>query len=570
MPPRLFERLSAAFWGYLSPRQPATKKRSTPVHHVRPSRVTPTNFVTPERPGSGYLPLTPADTHAGSKRKRDLEVEDHRKRTRHDDLEDDDYYDDIEEVRLEDEKLEKMAGSKELYEPEDIDNLYSEDDEYDSGDEDDEEGARYDYDVYNHTLNPPRLPDQGLEGSVDEDDGIKYDYNIYNPTIRSNIPLPGQKALLESALPRDVPQIIINSTEDESDEDVINVIPKDAPSVYADGDEDFIVFNDTDADDNSALDVDTSPHANSSFLAASQNEPSLFGSFLEEAQDGEDTILLDSRARVGSLEDERVSKDQLLARGWPQNTVWLIQRIHNRGREPVFAFHWHLDFPMMPEGMFLPAYHDHPGYINTLRNKDFRAKHAFERLMQLGPKVRDKITVGLAPEKLIVDEVQRYMAWSDWDSSNQFPSYPFIEIHTGTRDEDVNALQDALLLRLSNLHKHWLAPSDKAPKRPAPFIRPADDDLDQPPPLYGILVSHTLLGIVAFVPGAEDSDSIGYLRTVGVFDFNVVGYDVWTSLALALLVIHVRDEGVKRGCSRRRDGMKNRWARGGASMDPDR
>ncbi|KAH0393480.1 hypothetical protein KCU89_g12368, partial [Aureobasidium melanogenum] len=212
----------------------------------------------------------------------------------------------------------------------------------------------------------------------------------------------------------------------------------------------------------------------------------------------------------------------------------------------------------------------HPGYINTLRNKDFRAKHAFDRLMQLGPKVRDKITVGLAPEKLIVDEVQRYMAWADWDSNNQFPTYPFIEIHTGTRDEDVNALQDALLLRLSNLHKHWLSPSDHAPQRSAPFIRPADDNLDQPPPLYGILVSHTLLGIVAFVPGAEESDSIGYLRTVGVFDFNVVGYDVWTSLALALLVTHVRDEGVRRGCSRRRDGMRVRWARGGAIMDPDR
>ena len=109
-----------------------------------------------------------------------------------------------------------------------------------------------------------------------------------------------------------------------------------------------------------------------------------------------------------------------------------------------------------------------------------------------------------------------------------------------------------------------------APKRPDPFMRPADEDLDQTPPLYGILVSHTLLGIVAFVPGAEDSDSIGYLRTVGVFDFNVTGYDVWTSLALALLVIHVRDQGVKRGCPRGRDGMKNRWARGSASTDPDR
>ncbi|CAD0084933.1 unnamed protein product [Aureobasidium vineae] len=563
MPPRLFERLSAAFWGYLSPQQPTTKRKAV-ARDARPPRVSLTNFVTPERPGSGYLPPTPADTHAGSKRKRDFEVEDYRKRSKYEESQDET---DAEEVRLEDLKLERVERSTEQYDPAD---LFSEDDEYDSGDEDGESGAHYDYSVYNPTINSSKLPGQGSEGDGNEDDGIQYDYNIYNPTIRSDRPFSGRRTLLESALPRDVTQIIIDSTEGEIDDDVINVLPRPAPPVYGSGDEDLIVFADTDASDNDALDVNHAQDDNSSLLVTSFKEPSLFGSFFEEAQDGEDTILLDSRARVGSLEDERVSKEQLLARGWPQNTVWLIQRIHNRGREPLFAFHWRMDFPMMPEGMFLPKRHEHPGYINTLRGKDFRAKHAFERLMQLGPKVRDKITVGLAPEKLIVDELHRYMHWADWDSRNQFPSYPFIEIHTGTRDEDVNAMQDTLLLRLSNLHKHWLASSDEAPKRSPAFIGSTDVDETQPPPLYGILVSHTLLGIVAFVPGAQDSDSIGYLRTVGVFDFNVVGYDVWTSLALALLVVHVRNEGVNRGCSNRREGIRDPWAGVSASRDPDR
>ncbi|KAI4726602.1 hypothetical protein E4T49_05613 [Aureobasidium sp. EXF-10728] len=567
MPPRLFERLSAAFWGYLSPQRPAPK-RKTVARDARPQRVSPTNFVTPERPGSGYLPLTPADTHAGSKRKRDFEVEDYRKRSKYDGLQGEV---DAEEVRVEDVKLERVEPSTEQYDPAD---LFSEDDEYDSGDEDEEVGAHYDYNAHNSTVSSSNLPELPFQADSDEHGGIKYDYNIYNPTVRSDRPLSGQRTLLESALPRDVPQIIIESTEedtdDDDDDDVINVLPKPAPYVYGNGDEDLIVFADTDASDNDNLDVDRAQSDNSSLVPASFKEHSLFGSFFEEAQDGEDTILLDARARVGSLEDERVTKDQLLARGWPQNTVWLIQRIHNRGREPLFAFHWRMDFPMMPEGMFLPKRHEHPGYINTLRGKDFRAKHAFERLMQLGPKVRDKITVGLAPEKLIVDELHRYMHWANWDSRNQFPSYPLIEIHTGTKDEDVNTMQDTLLLRLSNLHKHWLTPSAQAPTRSPPFIGSTDDNETLPPPLYGVLVSHTLLGIVAFVPGAEDSDSIGYLRTVGVFDFNVVGYDVWTSLALALLVVHVRNEGVNRGCSKRREGMKDRWARVSVSRDPDR
>jgi hypothetical protein len=59
---------------------------------------------------------------------------------------------------------------------------------------------------------------------------------------------------------------------------------------------------------------------------------------------------------------------------------------------------------------------------------------------------------------------------------------------------------------------------------------------------------------------------------VGVFDFNVVGYDVWTALALALLVIHVRDEAVHRGCPELRDGMRDLWPGSwvSESRDPDR
>lgn len=551
MPPRLFERLSAAFWGYVSPQPTTTRRKTTAARDTRLSRRSPTNFVTPRRAETGYLPLTPADTNTGTKRKRGPEVQNYVKRSKYEELQTQ-LQNKLEDeaLRREDKLLERIARSKEQYE---IGDLFSAPIEYDSQDEYEDERIG------------------------DEDDGIHYDYNIYNPTLRSDLPLPVQRPLVGDTLSGSihVPQIVIESTEgEESELDAINVLPPKTPPIYENNDEDHIVFASTPASDNSALDVDHTNDTPSSLLATSHKSASLYGSFLEEAADGEDTILLDSRARVGSLEDERVSKDQLLARGWPANTVSLIQRIHNRGREPVFASHWRYDFPMMPEGMFLPSGHEHPGYIYSTRKRDFRAKRAFERLMQLGPKVRDKITVGLAPEALIVKEINRYLQWAEWDARNQFPDFPFVEILQGTKDEDVNTMQDTLISRLATLHTHWAsAPTNpSAPKRPPPFIGtprlPTDND---PPPLYGILVSHTLVGIVIFVPGAENSDSVGYLRTVGVFDFNVLGYDVWTSLALALLVVHVRGEGAMRGCGRRREGVKERWSRQlSPRSDPDR
>lgn len=552
MPPRLFERLSAAFWGYISPAPTTTTKKTTVTRNARPSRHSPTDFVTPRRPEPDYVPLTPADTNTGSKRKRGPEVHNYVKRSKYEELQVE-LQNKLEDeaLRREDKLLEQIARSKDDY---DASDLFSAPIEYDSQDEYEEE----------------RLGD--------EDDGINYDYNIYNPTLRSDLPLPVQRPLVGDTLSGHVkvPGIVIESAEGtDSELDAINVLPPKTPPIYGVNDEDHIVFASTPASDDSAPDVDHTDGTPSSLLATPhKSDHSIYGSFLEEAADGEDTILLDSRARVGSLEDERVSKDQLLARGWPANTVSLIQRIHNRGREPVFASHWRYDFPMMPEGMFLPPGYEHAGYIYSSRRRDFRAKHAFERLMQLGPKVRDKITVGLAPEALIVKEIKRYMAWAEWDARNQFPDFPFVEIYQGTADEDVNDMQDTLLSRLASLHKHWAAAptSPDAPKRPPPFIgTPRRDDDDDPPPLYGILVSHTLVGIVIFVPGAENSDSIGYLRTVGVFDFNVLGYDVWTSLALALLVMHVRGEATMRGCGKRREGVKERWTRQlSPRSDPDR
>ncbi|THW86687.1 hypothetical protein D6D15_07200 [Aureobasidium pullulans] len=552
MPPRLFERLSAAFWGYVSPQQAAAHKRSTVTRTAQPSTASPYKFITPERHVGGYEPLTPEDTQPGSKRKRLTEIEDQRKRRR------EEREAELEAICLEDLELEYLAKPVDQYES---DGIFSEDDEYDSGDEDEEGGAYYNHDVHNPTFDTLETMGQVFEGEGDYDDGIEYDYSIYNPTIRSDRPLSGKETLLPSTIirqtPKKVPQIVIDSVEEEEEEDeqddVINVLPRHDTPVYGNGDEDLIVFADTDASDNDALDVDH--NKDDSSIIASNNNASIFESFFEEAIDG-DTILVDSRARVGSLEDERVTKQQLLDRNWPENNVWLVQRIHNRGREPLFANHWRLDFPMMPEGMFLPPHHIHPGYINTLRSADFRAKHAFNRLMQLGPKVRDKLLVNKNPENLIVAEIRRYMDWGEWDSNNQFPNHPFIKIHAGGRDEDVEAMQDELLSRLHTLHQHWAIQTSTTPFPSVPN-RP---DINTPPPLYGILVSHTLVGIVAFVPGGDSSDSVGYLRTVGVFDFSISGYDVWTSLALALLVIHVRDVGVKRGCARRPSGYRDRWA----------
>ena len=58
------------------------------------------------------------------------------------------------------------------------------------------------------------------------------------------------------------------------------------------------------------------------------------------------------------------------------------------------------------------------------------------------------------------------------------------------------------------------------------------------PTLYGLIVSHTLIGLVAW--DVVDAEQRG-MRTMAMFDYGQGDYDVWNSLALAILVVHCRD-----------------------------
>ncbi|MGG6495254.1 UNVERIFIED_CONTAM: hypothetical protein NY603_20250, partial [Bacteroidetes bacterium 56_B9] len=55
------------------------------------------------------------------------------------------------------------------------------------------------------------------------------------------------------------------------------------------------------------------------------------------------------------------------------------------------------------------------------------------------------------------------------------------------------------------------------------------------PTIYAILASDAIVAIMAYT---VDSD---HCQPMALFDYNLKDYDVWNSLALALLVCHVRN-----------------------------
>lgn len=528
------------------------------------------------------MPVTPVDTPTGSKRKRAPEVQDLSKRARH--ASDDRFEEEGDDGEIPEQPA--VSRSVDAVGFEDDSLFLDEYDEFDSGDEeegedDDAEGEHeYNYSLYNPVIRASRTQRQDYGGDEDDADEVEYDYNVYNPIIRAPWLLERQRQAQEAALARGQDdeataekiqdyEAYVNDTQEDPfyhmqpdvftsshfADDVFDAAP-------ANDDEERVVFEDVD---------DSDVESTKGYGDETVFEPSLF-----EDAEGEESIFADIRARVGSLEDDFVSKQFLLDRGWTEDSVWLVQRLHQRGHEPIFPQYWQLDFPYLPDGLFLPAKHPAQAHFRSLRGQDFRATNALSRLILLGPKVRDKITVGKAPEPLIVKELRRYMLWADYDASNQYPTYPLTEIYAAGKDADVQAMQDELLRRLAQLYRRWrratTSPSS-TPRTPTTPVSPGSpsfpipqppNTFSTPPTLYGVLVSHTLIGIVTFVPGSGDGggggDSIGYLRSVGVFDFGISDYDVWNSLALALLTVHARDRAVERGVSVPRPGRGDRWA----------
>ncbi|GAB7346803.1 hypothetical protein MBLNU459_g1901t1 [Dothideomycetes sp. NU459] len=256
-----------------------------------------------------------------------------------------------------------------------------------------------------------------------------------------------------------------------------------------------------------------------------------------------------------------ISRAQLLTNGWPADSITLIQKLHQRGYEPLLPAHWQMDFKFLPNELFSNSTElSQAPFINSISGRDFHATKALDRLLQLGPKIRDKVTCRKRPDPLVKKELREYMRWARADASISRAQQELIIIENGDADSDINAMEHALLSRLLDLHTRL---QDTAPAG------------QEVPTLYGVLISHTLVGVVSFRPPwhtepdapvtpskrwgrATTPGERGSLRSVGVFDFGHQDYDVWNSLALALLVLHCRNVGVE---------MRDSWARGAGASD---
>jgi hypothetical protein len=154
--------------------------------------------------------------------------------------------------------------------------------------------------------------------------------------------------------------------------------------------------------------------------------------------------------------------------------------------------------------------------------------------------VRDCSIVEKNPETLIKQTISRYIRWALYDANLEInrASMPIHVLHAQKKNESVRDALERLNRRLKKLalrHRMALAASDTLNNNKLPL-------------LIGFLICGPVVALMTFdlnlIKGTPEDDEMNG-KFFSQFDFSEKGQDVWNSLSIAIVVMHIRSSMVR-------------------------
>lgn len=243
-----------------------------------------------------------------------------------------------------------------------------------------------------------------------------------------------------------------------------------------------------------------------------------------------------ARAFAAERQHREAGAASLASSGWSEADIALFHHLSMRGFEPLLPHHWEKDFQVLPSALFTSD--TEKALVKALGKKKgakFRATKALETLLELGPKVRDKVISDKPPEGYMKRATEAYVKWGMADLGLRRKTWTSaIAIQIGDKNTDPKDLQDGITSKLENLRSLWQGENSDGPR----------DDIPQ---VYGVIISHTIVAFVSYISSTtndvESNEEVRNkkLRTIAMFDFGNSDYDVWNSFAIAILAVHCRN-----------------------------
>ncbi|KAL5002136.1 hypothetical protein BDV10DRAFT_158413 [Aspergillus recurvatus] len=207
-----------------------------------------------------------------------------------------------------------------------------------------------------------------------------------------------------------------------------------------------------------------------------------------------------------------------------------------RGFEPLAPKHWQFDFPTLPDSLFPEqGKRRSEPIIKISRSTTFYAIKSLNNLFSLSGRVRDCSIVEKEPETLIKQTINGYIRWALYDVNLEIShaSMPIHVLHAQKKNESVRDALERLNRRLKKLalrHQKALAAS-------------GDSNDNELPLLVGFLICGPVVALMTFdlnlTKGIPEGDEIDG-KFFSQFDFSERGQDVWNSLSIAIVVMHIR------------------------------
>ncbi|RPB19580.1 hypothetical protein L211DRAFT_621952 [Terfezia boudieri ATCC MYA-4762] len=366
--------------------------------------------------------------------------------------------------------------------------------------------------------------------------------------------LEGQEKRRDSEIPRRR-GIQLNSGSQRSADSPPHSSP---PSIISNADPDSIVST---MDTNDDMDAGEDLFSNSQMdvLEDDRNvEINEGGGYDEdEEDDGDPSTNPEYPCKFGpddTFDEERLMKEEHWSRG--QLDLWY--KIRARGSYPLFPPHWMLDFSNLPDELFVgPGEEPIIGARN--RKREVRGILAFDALMQLGGRVRDKWESGMFSEKWLGKELGKYVDWAMKDGEipstytgvfaiSGAPIFETCEWRMSKRMSELaerhrTALETSRQFyasRRGSLLPSYLTDPSNPSSNPSTLLpSPLPPHGEAPPAnLYGFAIVGCVVALVTLNTAKLEAPT----RTLLVVDYLDHRMDVWNAIAIALVVVQARDE----------------------------
>lgn len=253
--------------------------------------------------------------------------------------------------------------------------------------------------------------------------------------------------------------------------------------------------------------------------------------------DGHDQGIKDDDAAqsLQKYNDRHLDYDDARIQEWTEEERWLFTKLSNRGYEPLLHSAWIMDYATFPDQLFTND--ESQVYINNIHSSTGRACRSLTDLIMAGSRVRDQILSNATSERPLFHAINNYYKWTLADAKVQHKDFiPVVAIASAKGQETVESVVGRVTDQLHSLARQyrdkWRHPDSQVAGE-----EEGEELIHELPTLTGFVIKYSVVAIVTCdsrVPGKP-------IRTLGTFDFKVVGQDVWHALAVSIAMIRGRN-----------------------------